>query len=145
MNSKCEFCDYKSFSQQLLLETSRTYLIYPRRPIFTYHFMFVPKEHAPYFISFSDESLIDMKATMKLVVGKLSKSKEGFIGYNLVSNNGDKRVGQKVPHYHCHMFLRRDDEEISPYTLMNNRDLTDDSDGEKREADFNILKKKLAE
>lgn len=115
---KCSFCI--DVETQRIAESDFVQLLYPRRPIFEHHLLLVPKEHTQRYDQISKEALFDLQGLLSDLVEKVADSDLGaWLGYNIFSNNGDSAVGQHVPHYHAHIFLRYRDEKQSPYVLLN--------------------------
>jgi len=117
--SNCEFCDYVDFKSQVVFSTEDTFVIYPRKPVFKYHFILFPKLHSSVIHEASEKSVKDIFKTINKFVSAFGKNNDKFEGYNIFSNNGSKFVGQTVYHSHMRIFLRFSDEKNSPYAFMN--------------------------
>ena len=137
----CDFCNYEDFKSQIIFEDDMYRVIYPRRPVFDYHLMIVPVKHRRTF----DELDTELAASVPQLVRTMVESfkEDDFLGYNIFSNNGDESIGQTVPHFHLHMFIRYRDEEVSPYTLMNQSERKQLSK-EQWSENFEIFKSKLS-
>lgn len=121
---KCDFCNYDDFKPQIIYEDELVCILYPRKPVFSYHFMVVPKQHIATFNQLDKKNLFKVHNAITLLHTKFKSGyQESYEGYNIFSNNGSAHVGQKVPHFHMHVFIRLKDEAASPYKIMNNPDL----------------------
>ena len=82
----------------------------PRSPACKYHLLVMPKRHTLYFDRLKPAEIKELHGVVKKTVAQARKNIRNFIGYNILSNNGDKRVNQRVNHCHMHLFLRISEE-----------------------------------
>lgn len=121
---KCDFCDYDDFKPQIIYEDELVCILYPRKPVFSHHFMVVPKQHIATFDQLDKKDLLQVHGAITLLHAKFKSGyQESYKGYNIFSNNGSAHVGQKVPHFHMHVFIRLAEEKVSPYAILNNPEL----------------------
>lgn len=108
-------------SSQILVASPFWHVIFPRHPVFPFHLLFVVRrDGAQTFTDLAAEELIDLLAVTRVLARRSGEEwGDTFEGYNLFSNNGSVKVGQHVPHFHQHIFLRFSDESESPYAMMN--------------------------
>ncbi len=112
MGSMCPFCDPKQ-NYRFLMEKKLVRALYAKNPACRYHVLIVPKRHIKHIDELTDgewAEFLDIVKTMDMTM----RSLEEYIGYNLLSNNGDERIRQRVDHCHIHMFLRTKDEQDDP-------------------------------
>lgn len=122
---KCDFCDREGFKNQIVFEDESSIVIYPKKPIIFHHLIIFPKNHQKTI----DETSAKEIESMKNIIHRIFKNFESMqncIGYNLNSNNGNPQIGQTVPHSHVHMYLRFEDEKISPFKVMADLDLKEE-------------------
>lgn len=84
--------------------------------------MVVPRKHVATFDQLEDAELQGLRSMVRHITQKLS-AEEGFKGYNIFSNNGDRSIGQNVNHFHMHIFMRHRDEGTSPYKILSDDSL----------------------
>ncbi len=118
----CDFCNPQVITSQKVYEDDLIIAIYPQKPTIFHHLILFPKKHYQLISEISPEESVRMNQVIEKI--HLSfKVKNNCIGYNLTSNNGGLKIGQTVPHCHSHLFLRFDDEVISPFKVMNDPSL----------------------
>lgn len=122
--NKCDFCNYDDFKPQIIYEDELACVLYPRKPVFSHHFMAIPKNHSSRFDQLDEKNLLQIHSAITLLHTKFKAAyQESYKGYNIFSNNGSVHVGQKVPHFHMHVFIRLSDETVSPYAVLNNPEI----------------------
>ncbi|MEI7604452.1 MAG: HIT family protein [bacterium] len=119
MLDDCEFCPFEIIENQCLCVYEGFCLIYPKKPIFKYHFILFPIQHDQMFHKINN--FFEIKDFTNKIFSAFNKI-DADCGYNIFSNNGSK-AGQSGTHAHIHIFIRLSDEEKSPYDLLNNSSL----------------------
>ena len=102
----CPVCE-QSQSYRFITETADMRVIYPKSPKMEYHLLITPKKHRDTMDQLSPAEGSQLIELLSSLVSVVKEKVDGFIGYNLVSNNGSKAVNQYVNHAHLHVFLRR--------------------------------------
>lgn len=113
MSNVCPFCD-ESQSYRYVLEGTHVRSIYPLRPACAYHILVTPKRHVLLLSDLNDQEWQEVQSILQLFHQACSSQIDDYIGYNVLSNNGDKRINQQVPHAHLHVFLRTDSDGVDP-------------------------------
>lgn len=113
----CEFCDKDTLKKQIVFQNDQILVIYPRKPVIQEHLMIIPARHVETLGELSDEELLASIKIVKKIFNSF-KIKRGASGFNFITNVG-RKAGQLVPHFHWHIFIRFDDEKISPYKILN--------------------------
>ena len=114
----CDFCDPKVIVKQKVYEDDLIVVIYPQKPIIFHHLILFPKKHHQLISEMSPEEIVRTNQIIEKIYLNF-KNKNNCTGYNLTSNNGGPKVGQTSPHCHFHLFLRFENEAISPFKVMN--------------------------
>jgi diadenosine tetraphosphate (Ap4A) HIT family hydrolase len=115
----CDFCDPLVIEKQGIYFNDLAGIIYPQKPTIFGNVMIIPKRHVELFHELSDGEIVEMRNLVaKLFNG--FKEKYHATGFNLINNNG-KSGNQHVPHVHWHILMRFDDEEYSPYDVLNGK------------------------
>lgn len=117
----CEFCDKVTLEKQVIFRNDQVLVVYPRRPVIQEHLMVMPVRHVETFAELDDEELLASARIVKKIFNSFKNKKEAS-GFNLFTNVG-RKAGQYVPHFHWHVFIRFDDEKVSPYKILNNTNL----------------------
>ncbi len=95
--------------------TQHTLVRYPLDPAIRYHLLLIPKRHIAHMDEMRAAEASDLMQTLQKIVANVrSNLGDEYIGYNLLSNNGDERVNQRVDHAHLHVFLRLQNEHTNP-------------------------------
>lgn len=115
---QCDFCDPKVISKQKVYEDDLIVAIYPQKPIIFHHIIVFSKEHFQLISEMPPEETVRMNKVFEKIYLNF-KNEKNCIGYNLTSNNGSPKIGQTVPHCHFHIYLRFNNETISPYKVIN--------------------------
>jgi len=138
----CNFCDQSVLKRQGIYKGDRVLVIYPRSPIIREHFMIIPTRHVEILEELNEEELLEStKVVNKIFL--VFKKKEGASGFNLFTNIG-KKAGQHVSHFHWHLFIRFDNEKMSPYKILNDSTLkekTSPKEWKKRKNAISLLLK----
>lgn len=116
-NSDCDFCDRSVLKKQIVCEGNKVLVVYPLRPVIREHFMIIPTRHVETFKGLSEEELLESAKVVNGIYEAFEKS-AGASGFNFFTNAG-KKAGQHIPHFHWHLFIRFDDENNSPYKILN--------------------------
>lgn len=115
----CDFCDPDVIEKQGIFFNDLAGIIYPQRPTIFGNVMIIPKRHVEYFYELNDKEIVEMRNLVeRLFMG--FKQKYHASGFNLLTNNG-KSGNQHVPHVHWHVLMRSDNEEYSPYDVLNGK------------------------
>ena len=120
MSNICIFCDSVIDAQEIL-RTNLIKVIYPQRPVVEMAVMIMPIRHCENVHELSQDESIELFE----MIGKLQvvfKNIYGCEGYNLFVNNG-LAAGQHVPHTHFHLFGRATNEKLSPFAVLNSKEL----------------------
>ncbi len=112
MKAECPFCDKEH--SQTIFQNEFVQIMYPLNPASAYHVLVIPKRHVVHLDDLSSEEWAAIGMAIKRAVNRAKRSISGFIGYNILSNNGDERVSQRVMHCHIHLFLRLQQEQNDP-------------------------------
>lgn len=112
MSAYCPFCD-ENQAYRFVYDGDLVRVIYPFNAACAYHVLIVPKRHAVHIDELTKEEWAEYLQIIQLL-DRACRTLEGYIGYNLLSNNGDSRIDQQVAHCHVHMFLRTNDDLESP-------------------------------
>lgn len=112
--SNCPFCD-SAEQYRYVTEGELIRVIYPKAPACRYHVLIVPKRHVSQIDTLSEAEAAEAFALIKQINAAALSRLPGYVGYNLLSNNGGPAVRQHVPHCHVHMFLRLADEVSDPF------------------------------
>lgn len=113
--NNCEFCLEKVYLNQEILQTNKSRVLYPLRPVIFGHFIIIPKRHINLFTELTKEELEDIKDTISLL-NKVLLSNCEISGFNLLNNNG-QNADQHIPHTHIHVFFRNKNE-VSPFDVL---------------------------
>ncbi len=105
MSTNCPFCD-KTQSYRYVLECKKVRAIYPLGPACAYHVLITPKRHIQLLSDMSDQEWQEVMKLLRQLHNGFRMHIDGYIGYNILSNNGDVGINQQVPHAHMHVFLR---------------------------------------
>lgn len=138
MKTTCPFCD--ELHPQILLLNPTVKAMYPKSPVCRYHVLIMPNRHVRHI---DQMKLIEWDG-IRIALSKLLRSvrtENGFIGYNLLSNNGDHRVNQRVNHAHLHVFLRFENDTEDPIRARSTEEARDLTDAQLN--NFRILKNLL--
>lgn len=115
----CEFCDKDDFEKQIVYTSSSFFVLLPRKPKSAGHLMLVPKKHTDTMGGMASEDAQDFVEVIRHISEKAAmREGDKYLGYNTLSNNGGISVGQHVPHFHMHMFLRYRNEDYSPLEVL---------------------------
>lgn len=109
----CPFCDTTQ-QYRYVFEREHTRVIYPKSPASKYHLLITPKEHIERLSQVAPAVWSEIGKITKLLDIQCTAKLKGYIGFNILSNNGDERINQRVPHCHVHIFLRTDEETNDP-------------------------------
>lgn len=109
----CPFCDPNQ-SYRYIRELSLVRAVYPKSPACNYHVLLMPKRHVQTLDSLTSQEVADLFGLLAEVVEVGRKHIQGFVGYNVLSNNGSEAVNQRVKHCHVHVFLRSSQESDDP-------------------------------
>jgi len=120
----CEFCDRLSLEKQVIYIDNKIVVIYPRNPIITEHLIIATVRHVEGFDDLNEDELLSSMKIIKRIF-KAFRDKKKAVGFNLFTNIG-KKAGQHVPHFHWNIFVRFDDERISPYKIINDLSLREE-------------------
>ncbi|MBM3205968.1 HIT family protein [Candidatus Shapirobacteria bacterium] len=115
----CDFCNEKIINKQKVYENDFIVAIYPEEPVIFYHLIVFPKRHIRLVSDLNKEELTRIFSFIDKIF-KIFKEEKNCLGFNLISNNGNGKIGQHIPHAHFHLFLRFADEQISPYKVLSN-------------------------
>ncbi|MFA6518903.1 MAG: HIT family protein [Candidatus Shapirobacteria bacterium] len=137
---QCDFCDSEVLKKQGVYEDEYIIAIYPQKPIIYHHFIIFPKRHSQLVTEMTAKEIAAMNKVFERIY-KNYKKENKCIGYNLSSNNGSPKVGQTVAHCHFHIYLRFEDEKVSPYKVMGDMSLRDVLS----EDEWELRKKKVSE
>ena len=121
MHTFCAFCD-REVDIQEIVRTPLVKVIYPRRPVVESAVMIMPIRHCENIHALSSEETADifaMVAKIQAVFQKIYAAE----GYNLFANNGIA-AGQHIPHVHFHLYGRMPHEPVSPFTVLNSKELS---------------------
>ena|SRR3989344_7014347 len=117
---KCIFCDPSETKDQVIVDTGNFIVIQSRRPIAPGHIMIIPKRHINS-LALTSAELEELFKTAQKFFDVFKKSFNAS-GINLFTNIGQS-AGQQIPHLHFHLISRTSDEKISPFTLINDKNL----------------------
>ena len=78
--------------------------------------MIIPKEHVEQFHELDKEQL-DQLNKIIAYISRVFQKDEKYGGYNLLNNNGTL-AGQHINHCHIHLFVRFNNEKISPFDVL---------------------------
>lgn len=117
MRNTCPFCDTAQ-KYRYIMETDSVLAMYAKSPACRYHILLMPKRHAPTLDSLNESEILELHQTLQTLVDRARSKLPGFIGYNVLSNNGGPAVRQRVPHCHVHLFLRVAEENADPFTVQ---------------------------
>lgn len=121
--NKCDFCAENislGFKDRKYINIDDFIIAMPRHPYHESHLLiFDSRSHEHFLHDFTDERFIDLKRIITILHNEYTDKLSGYKGYNLSSNNGDKSIGQHLDHAHIHLFMRFDNESISPFERMN--------------------------
>jgi len=116
--NRCDFCDSDVIAKQRVYEDDLIVAIYPKKSIIFHHIIVFPKKHFHLISDIPPEETVRINQVFEKIYLNF-KNEKNCIGFNLTSNNGSPKIGQTIPHCHFHMYLRFDDETISPYKVIN--------------------------
>jgi len=114
----CEFCNQIALKEQIILRNKTILLLYPHSPIIPEHLIIIPVRHIGSFENLNETEILEIHKIVNKIL-KFFRKKEKISGFNLFSNVGEK-AGQHIPHFHWHLFIRLENEKISPYKILNN-------------------------
>jgi diadenosine tetraphosphate (Ap4A) HIT family hydrolase len=119
----CEFCRKELDTTQEVIRTSLVKVVYPRRPVIEAAVMIMPIRHCE---NIHDLTIDEQTDTFAFVnkIQKVFAMVYKTNGYNIFANNG-MSAGQHIPHVHFHLLARATNEAISPFVIMNNKELYD--------------------
>jgi diadenosine tetraphosphate (Ap4A) HIT family hydrolase len=80
--------------------------------------MIVPKRHVSLFTDLTNDELISIKGLVSTLFNAFHENGQGD-GFNLLSNNGQV-AGQHIPHFHLHLFIRKEGE-TSPFDVLSKK------------------------
>lgn len=110
----CPFCD-SSQVFRYITETSQMRAIYPKNPAIAYHVLITPKRHVKHLDDLTTSESLQAFVLLKQLTKKAKLNlKSAYLGFNVLSNNGDPSINQQVPHAHIHAFLRTKQDKIDP-------------------------------
>lgn len=109
----CPFCDTTQ-NYRYVYEGNLLRAIYPKAPACRHHVLLVPKRHVQQLDQLTVAESAELFSMLRYVVGKATAGLPGFIGFNILSNNGGPAVRQHVPHCHMHVFLRTAQDHSDP-------------------------------
>lgn len=115
MSTYCPFCD-KAQQYRYIYESKYARIMYPLNPAGAYHTLITPSRHIEHLHELSISEWEEFGKLLRLLHKKASANIDRYIGYNILSNNGDKRINQQVQHCHMHVFLRTSDDLSNPLT-----------------------------
>lgn len=113
MSNVCPFCDTTQ-SYRYIYSTTTLRVMYAKNPACKYHVLITPIEHIASIAQLHQQQWNDLSNIISLLDTRCKTQLVDYIGFNLLSNNGDERVNQRVPHAHMHMFLRTSKERVDP-------------------------------
>ncbi len=119
---KCAFCNKASLEKQLILETENFIIIHARRPLSRGHCLIIPTAHTPEGIGINPALGEELLTHTNRIFKALHKAFDA-IGYNFFINIGTK-AGQEVSHAHFHILPRYENETISPFAILNSKELS---------------------
>lgn len=105
MSSNCPFCD-PAQAYRYVFDGTEVRVLYPLNPACAYHVLITPKRHVQHFDELTSSEVLESHDLLKRLATLCETNISDYIGYNLLSNNGDTRVNQQVPHCHIHAFMR---------------------------------------
>ena len=111
--TNCPFCD-DTQQYRFITETELVRAIYPKSPACNFHMLLVPKTHRQTLDELTEDELQQLFQLLQRTVRIAREQIPGFIGYNVLSNNGSEAVNQRVKHAHVHLFLRTEQETGNP-------------------------------
>lgn len=124
VENNCEFCDKNSINKQIIFQNNLVIVLYPLRPTIPENVMVIPARHAQALADLSEEEVLEINKVINNIYACF-KAKKNATGFNIFANVGVK-AGQHIPHFHWHIFIRFDDEKISPYKIMNDPSLKEE-------------------
>lgn len=114
LNNICPFCD-SSQTFRHITETSAMRVIYPKNPAIKFHILITPKRHIKHINELSQIEESELFVLLKNLTSFADRHLgDQYLGFNLLSNNGDESINQRVPHAHMHVFLRTIDDKLDP-------------------------------
>lgn len=119
MSQTCEFCDKDNFNSQVIFQNDCFFVIHSHRPLAKGHVIIIPKKHRKSFIDLGPKETKSLFSTIKRISNALTKTYNNS-GFNLFANVG-KSAGQNIPHLHFHLLPRFDQEKISPFSSLTNK------------------------
>ncbi len=132
----CPFCD-SAQSYRYIAEGELMRAIYSKAPACAYHVLIVPKQHIQHVDGLSTPQFSEALNLIKRLNSAAKKQLgDDYLGYNILSNNGEPEVNQHVQHAHIHLFLRTKFDSVDPIT---NR--ADGTPGELSEAELKNMKR----
>ncbi len=111
----CDFCDQATLEKQVIYKSDKILVFYPRSPVIREHLMVIPERHVEDFQGLREEEVLESTMIVKRIFKAFEN--QGASGFNLFTNVG-KKAGQHVPHFHWHVFIRFDNEKVSPYKIL---------------------------
>lgn len=83
--------------------------------------LIIPKRHVELVEDMTEEEMADTLKSIKMLKVAFGKT-YGSTGFNIFANSGVV-AGQHVPHVHFHFFGRSATEIMSPFAILNDREL----------------------
>jgi histidine triad (HIT) family protein len=108
-------------SDLIILETEFCFVIANLFPIGDVSFLILPKRHVLSISETTNEELADLMQLIKNVVSSVEK--DGYDNYNVFWSNG-KFAGQTIPHLHCHVVTKTEDNGVKIKRIKNSHEIT---------------------
>ena len=122
MSNKCDFCSNITHERQYITENSDAIVLYPLNPAVFGHLMIVTKRHVSLFTELTNDELISIKDLVSTFFNIFQDRGKGD-GFNILNNNCSA-ADQHIPHFHLHLFIRKEGG-VSPFDVLSKKTTTE--------------------